>query len=281
VLTHNQFVPAALALAATLAWGLSDFVGGYTSRRANAFLLTTITHVSGTTLMVLLALRFHSPSPDSHGLRWATAAGLFGGVALAIFYRALAAGNMGLTAPVAALLGAAVPTAFGIWTEGAPGPVPIAGFFLAGIGIWLISRSEGATGRPKGIGTAVLAGLGFAGYFLCIKEAGNASVFWLAATSRSVSFLTTGAIVLATRQFKPMDRAGVAWGLLLGVLDITGSALFIRASQIGRLDAAVLISSLYPAITVLLARLVLKEHFSRWKLVGMLAALLAVPMIAW
>jgi drug/metabolite transporter (DMT)-like permease len=260
---------------------LSDFVGGYASRRANAFLLTTITHVSGTTLMVLLALRFHSPYPDSHGLTWATAAGLFGGVALAIFYRALAAGNMGLTAPVAALLGAAVPTAFGIWTEGAPGPVPIAGFFLAGIGIWLISRSEGATGRPKGIGTAVLAGLGFAGYFLCIKEAGNGSVFWLAATSRAVSLLTTGAIVLATRQFKPMDRTGVAWGLLLGVLDITGSALFIRASQIGRLDAAVLISSFYPAITVLLARLVLKEHFSRWKLVGMVAALLAVPMIAW
>jgi drug/metabolite transporter (DMT)-like permease len=281
VLTHNQFVPAASALAATFAWGLSDFVGGYAARRANAFLLTTITHVSGTTLMVLLALRFHSPYPDSHGLTWATAAGLFGGVALAIFYRALAAGNMGLTAPVAALLGAAVPTAFGIWTEGAPGPVPIAGFFLAGIGIWLISRSEGATGRPKGIGTAVLAGLGFAGYFLCIKEAGNGSVFWLAATSRSVSLLTTGAIVLATRQFKPMDRTGVAWGLLLGVLDITGSALFIRASQIGRLDAAVLISSFYPAITVLLARLVLKEHFSRWKLVGMVAALLAVPMIAW
>lgn len=281
MLTHNQFVPAASALAATFAWGLSDFVGGYAARRANAFLLTTITHVSGTTLMVLLALRFHSPYPDSHGLTWAAAAGLFGGVALAIFYRALAAGNMGLTAPVAALLGAAVPTAFGIWTEGAPGPVPIAGFFLAGIGIWLISRSEGATGRPKGIGTAVLAGLGFAGYFLCIKEAGNGSVFWLAATSRSVSLLTTGAIVLATRQFKPMDRTGVAWGLLLGVLDITGSALFIRASQIGRLDAAVLISSFYPAITVLLARLVLKEHFSRWKLVGMVAALLAVPMIAW
>jgi drug/metabolite transporter (DMT)-like permease len=280
MLTHNQFVPAASALAATFAWGLSDFIGGYASRRANAFLLTTITHVSGTTLMVLLALRFHSSFP-SHGLAWATAAGLFGGVALAIFYRVLAAGNMGLSAPVAALLGAAVPTAFGIWTEGVPGPVPVAGFLLAGIGIWLISRSEGAAGRPKGIGTAVLAGLGFAGYFLCIKEAGNGSVFWLAATSRSVSFLTTGAIVLATRQFKPMDRTGVAWGLLLGVLDIAGSALFIRASQIGRLDAAVLISSLYPAITVLLARLVLKEHFSRWKLIGMLAALLAVPMIAW
>lgn len=276
-----QLAPAASALAATFAWGVSDFVGGYASRRANAFLLTAITHVSGTALMVLLALRFHSSFPSKHDLTWAMAAGLFGGVALAVFYRALSEGNMGLIAPVSAVLGAGIPTAFGIFTEGVPGPVPIAGFLLAGIGIWLISRSEGPAGRPEGIGIAVLAGIGFAGYFLCIKQAGDGSVFWLAGISRSVSFLTTGAIVLATRQFKPMDRAGVAWGLAAGVLDITGSALFIRASQTGRLDAAVVISSLYPAITVLLARFFLKEHFSRWKLVGLVAALLAVPMIAW
>ena len=280
VLANPQVVPTA-ALAATFAWGLSDFVGGYASRRANAFLLTTISHVSGTALMVLLALRFHSSFPTKHTLTWAMVAGLFGGVALAVFYRALSTGNMGLTAPVAAVLGAAIPTVFGIFTEGMPGLVPIAGFLLAGVGIWLISRPEGPAGRPEGIGTAVLAGIGFAGYFLCIKQAGTASVFWLAATSRSVSFLTTGTLVLVARQFKPMDLTVVAWGLAAGVLDISGSALFILASQTGRLDAAVVISSLYPAVTVLLARLFLREHFSRLKLAGLVAALLAVPMIAW
>lgn len=277
----TQLAPAASAFAATCAWGVSDFVGGYASRRANPFLLTTITHVSGTSLMVLLALLFHSSFPERHAITWAIAAGLFGGVALAVFYRALSQGNMGLTAPVSAVLGASIPTAFGIFTEGAPGPIPIVGFLLAGIGIWLISRSEGPTGKPHGIGTAFLAGIGFAGYFLCIKEAGNGSVFWLAGISRFVSFLTTGAIVLVARQFGPMDRTGVVWGLTAGVLDISGSAMFILASQTGRLDAAVLISSLYPAITVLLARFFLKEHFSRWKIVGLLAALLAVPLIAW
>jgi drug/metabolite transporter (DMT)-like permease len=159
--------------------------------------------------------------------------------------------------------------------------VPMIGFLLAAIGIWLISRSEGPAGRPHGIATAFIAGIGFAGYFLCVREAGQGSVFWLAGTSRFVSFLTTGAIVLATRQFAPMDRAGVLWGLCAGILDISGSAMFILASQLGRLDTAVLISSLYPAITVLLARFFLKEHFSRWKVVGLIAALLAVPMIAW
>ncbi len=277
----NQLAPAASAFAATCAWGISDFVGGYASRRANPFLLTTITHVSGTSLMLLLAVLFHSPFPENHAIPWAIAAGVSGGVALAVFYRALSQGNMGLTAPVSAVLGAAVPTAFGIFTEGAPGPLPIAGFLLAGIGIWLISRSEGTDGKPHGIGTAFLAGIGFAGYFLCIKQAGGGSVFWLAGISRLAAFLTTGAIVLLTRQFGPMDRTGIAWGLTAGVLDVSGSAMFIFASQIGRLDAAVLISSLYPAITVLLARLFLEEHFSRWRVVGLLAALLAVPLIAW
>jgi drug/metabolite transporter (DMT)-like permease len=280
VLIPYQLVPATSALAATFAWGMSDFVGGFASRKANAYLLTTITHLSGTALMLLLALLFHSSFPGRQNLQWAVGAGLFGGFALAVFYRTLSQGNMGLTAPVAAVLGAGIPTAFGFFTQGLPGAVPIAGFLLAGIGIWLISRSEGDVGHPKGIGTAVVAGIGFAGYFLCIHQAGNGSVFWLAGTSRFVSLLTTGAIVLVTRQFGPMDSKGVFYGLGAGVLDITGSAMFILASQRGRLDAAVVISSLYPAITVLLARLFLKEHFSRWRIVGMIAALLAVPMVA-
>lgn len=280
VLIPYQLAPAASALVATCAWGMSDFAGGYASRKANAFLLTTITHCSGTALMLVLALIFHSPFPAKENLQWAVAAGLFGGFALAVFYRALSAGNMGLTAPVSAVLGAGIPTIFGFFTQGFPGMVAIAGFVLAGTGIWLISRSEGVSGHPKGIGMALVAGVGFAGYFLCIHEAGNASVFWLAGTSRFVSLLTTGTLVLATKQFEPMDRTGVICGLCAGLLDITGSAMFIVASQRGRLDAAVVISSLYPAVTVMLARIFLDEHFSRWRVIGMIAALVAVPMIA-
>jgi drug/metabolite transporter (DMT)-like permease len=280
VSADSQIAPAALSLAATCAWGFSDFLGGFASRRANAFLLTTITHISGTALMLLLAFAFHSPFPVRGARLWAMAAGVLAGASLAIFYRALAAGNMGLTAPIGAVLGAWIPTIVDMLIEGKPGPLRIAGFVMAGIGIWLISRSEGSQGRPHGLGMAVLAGIGFAGYFLCVRQAGNSSVFWIAATSRATSFVTTAIMVLAMRQYRPMDLKGVVWGVVTGFLDISGSAFFIRASQAGRLDTAVVISSLYPAITVLLARIVLKEHFSRWKLAGMLAALIAVPMIA-
>ncbi len=124
--------------------------------------------------MLVLALLFHSPFPARENLQWAVAAGLFGGFALAVFYRALSQGNMGLTAPISAVLGAGIPTVFGFFTQGFPGACPSPASCWRASGIWLISRSEGVVGRPKGIGTALLAGVGFAGYFLCIHQAGEA-----------------------------------------------------------------------------------------------------------
>jgi drug/metabolite transporter (DMT)-like permease len=272
--------PTTFSLAAVFAWGASDFIGGYASRRANAFVLTAIAHFSGMVLVATLALANHSLFPSCTAIAWALVAGVSGGGALGIFYRALATGRMGLTAPVAAVLGAAIPTAFGMFREGLPQAAQIIGFALAATGIWLISRTEDDS-HPEGIGMAALAGIGFAGYYLCIKQAGDASAFWLAAVSKVSSFALTGAVVLLGRSAREIDRRGITLGVSAGWLDIIGSVLFIRASQTGRLDAAVVLSSLYPAVTVLLARLILKEHFTRWKALGMVAALLAVPMIAW
>jgi drug/metabolite transporter (DMT)-like permease len=274
----SQFLPAAFSLGAVFVWGTSDFLGGYASRRSNAFVFTTIVHLSGLLLMSGVALAGHSPFPSRAGIAWALAAGLSGGGGLAIFYRALASGRMGLTAPVAAVLSAAVPTAFGIFTEGLPHTVQLAGFVIAVIGIWLISRPEDGS-RPEGLGAAVFAGICFSGYYLFTKQAGDNSAVWVAAMSRAASFVVTGVIVLLGRNYQ-VTPEGIRIGIVAGILDISGSVMFIRATQTGRLDAAVVISSLYPAITVLLARLFLKEHFTGWKMVGMLAALLAVPLIA-
>lgn len=280
MLQTAQLGPLAASLLATVTWGMSDFTGGYASRRTNAYLLTTITHISGAAFMLGLAVFLHSPFPSRPGIAWSVAAGFLGGSALALFYKALAVGKMGLTAPVAALLGAAIPTLVGIFYDGVPGKLTLVGFVLAGIGIWLIARVEGGGGRPEGIGLAVIAGLGFAGFFLCMRQAGNISALWAAGFARAASLLATGSFVLATRQFRPVLGSGIGLGIFTGVLDTTGSAMFVRASQIGRLDAAVVISSLYPAVTVLLARFLLDEHVSRWRMVGLLAALLAVPLIS-
>jgi drug/metabolite transporter (DMT)-like permease len=338
----GQFVPAAYAATAVFLWGASDFSGGLGSRRANAFTLTAFSHVCAFALMMVIALAVPGEFPSRTSILWALAAGAVGGFSLAIFYRALAAGQMGVTAPIAALLGAAIPTLVDIAMEGAPSRWSIAGFVLAILAIWLITRPEpmtepmtgamtgamtepmtgastgasagssarsaaeassrvrsestfsdpdeasdptraasplSASDRPAGIGMAALAGVGFAGFYLCIHQASGSPV-WVAAISRVGSFTATAIAVVATRAPLAMDRPRAALGALAGCLDITASALFIYASQRGRLDQAVVITSLYPAVTVLLARLVLKEHFSRWRFLGLLAALAAVPLIA-
>ncbi len=274
-----QYVSAAYGLAAVVAWGTSDFLGGYATRRANAFLFTAVVNIGGLLLVGALATASRASFPSGREVAWVLAGGVSGGAALAVFYRALSSGRMGLTAPVAAVLGAAIPTFFSMFTEGLPGKISILGFVLAATGLWLITRSEDGN-APEGIGLAVLAGIGFAAFYLCVRQAGNASPLWVASFTRLGGLIITALIVLLQRNFRDITSAGVRWGVLTGCIDSLGTILFVCASQTGRLDEAVVISSLYPAVTVLLARIVLKEHFTRWRFVGLLAALAAVPMIA-
>lgn len=283
--------PAACSVVAVFLWGVSDFAGGYGSRRANAFTLTAFSHICAFALMFCVALAGHGALPPRASILWALTAGAIGGFSLAIFYRALAAGQMGLTAPIGALLGAAIPTLADIALEGAPSRWTIIGFVLAIVAIWLITRPEpraadnddnnenDASGHPRGVATAALAGVGFACFYLCIHQA-TGSPAWIATFSRVGSFTATAIAVVATRAPIAMDPPRAALGALAGCFDIIASALFIFASQRGRLDEAVVITSLYPAVTVLMARLILKEHFSRWRFVGLLAALAAVPLIS-
>jgi len=275
-----QLVPTGFSLIAVLCWGTSDFLGGYAAKRSDAFVVTLLAHASGFGLMAALALANHAPLPSHSSELWALAAGALGGLGLALLYRALSSGRMGLTAPVAAVLGAAIPTGFGMFLQGMPGILPITGFVLAGVGIWLISRPEGGTSHPEGLGLAILAGLGFAGFFICIHRVGDSSALWSAAHSRLASLAAVAAVVLVRRRSSPLRRYDATLGVVAGCLDSTGTLLFIRADQTGRLDAAVVLTSLYPAVTVLLARWILREHFTRWKAVGILAALLAVPLVA-
>src|SRR3984893_909213 len=179
-----QSIPAAYSLTAVGVWGASDFLGGVGARRANAFLFTAIVHFSGMVLMGTLALITRAPFPGNASVVWSLIAGSVGGMALALFYRSLASGNMGLVAPVAAVVGAAIPTIVTAFTQGFPGYRDALGFVGCGIGVWLISRAEGDSGRPQGLGMAVLAGIGFAGFYLCIHRAGDASALWASAASR-------------------------------------------------------------------------------------------------
>jgi|SRR5450432_6417 len=280
-----QVVPTAFGLAAVFSWGSSDFLGGFASRRANAYFLTAISHAGGLVLALTLALATHAVFPPTVSVLWAMLGGACGGAALALFYSALATGQMGLTAAVAAVVGAAIPAVVGIFVDGLPGALALAGFVLAAIGIWLIARPDGRGLSSRGLATAVVCGVGFACFYIFSHRAGDVSAFWTAACSRFAALVVVSGIVLAgshvnTASLQTMVPARVGMGIAAGMLDVSGTICFIRAAQLGRLDSAVMLTSLYPAITVLLARIFMREHFTRWKLAGIAAALAAVPLIA-
>lgn len=283
-LLSAQYKPAIYSVIAVFLWGASDFSGGYGVRRANAFVFTAFSHLCAFAMMLGFSLLLPGEFPSRTSILWALAAGAVGGFSIAVFYRALASGQMGLTAPIGALLGAAIPTLADIAMEGAPSRWTIAGFALAIIAIWLITRPEPAgenddTGHPRGVAMAALAGVGFAGFYLCIHQT-TGSAIWVATISRIGSFSATAIAVMVMRPSLSLDVRSMGFAMAAGCLDIVACVLFIFAAQRGRLDEAVVITSLYPAVTVLLARVALKEHFSRWKFVGLLAALAAVPLIA-
>jgi drug/metabolite transporter (DMT)-like permease len=277
--TSPQFATAAFGMAAVLSWGTSDFLGGYFTRRANAFLFTTIFNFGGLLLMATLAEARHAPFISVRSMIWVLIGGVSGSAGVAIFFRALSTGKMGLVAPVAAVLSAAIPAVVSMFTEGMPARVSIFGFILAAAGLWLITRSEDGN-TPQNIGLAIAAGIGFSGFYLCIRQAGDGSVFWFATFTRIGGLAVTALVIGIQRKFRDITLAGVRGAVIAGCIDSFGTIFFVRACQSGRLDEAVVISSLYPAVTVLLARIVLKEHFTRWRFVGLLAALAAVPLIA-
>ena len=275
----SKLLSPGLSLAAAASWGAADFSGGIASKSANVFGVVVVAHATGLVFLTLLALVSGERVPGAVPLLWGALAGVIGAIGLAALYKALAIGKMGIVAPLSAVITAIVPLLFGFLTEGLPGALPIAGFALALVSIWLIAAGPGAA-ESEGVGLAIVAGVGFGGFLLFIKLAGSGALFWPLVSARSASFLLMLAIaVVSGKQWNPArGRVGVM--VLAGVLDAGANALFVLAAHSGRLDVAAVLSSLYPASTVILARVVLKEHLSRPQRVGMVAALVAVALIA-
>jgi len=274
----SNAAPIGLCLCTILSWGSSNFLGGYASRRANPFVLSAVSHLAALAFMILVAGALHVPFPSRHALLWAFGAGLAGGLALAILYGSLSSGRMGLAAPVVAVLSSGIPAIVTMVREGSRA-TRLIGFALAILGVSLISCTEDKTDK-KAITLAVLAGCGFAAYSLSIKQAGTGSAMWIEVHSRVAAFLVTALVALCGQKIGHLDQRSGFWAATAGLLDTTGSVAFVRASQSGRLDTVVVVSSLYPVVTVLLALIFLREKLTRWKAVGVCATIVALPLVA-
>ena len=270
---------AVYGIAAAASWGAGDFCGGLAARRTSAYRVVIGSQIVGAAALTALATASGEAVPAFATMLWCGVAGLAGAIGLLALYHALATGRMGLAAPVSGVLSAAVPVLMGAGLDGAPGPSTMAGFAVALVAVWLVARTDDARFAWRELGLPIAAGLGFGCFIVIITRASGQSVFWALVAARAASvFVLIVAAAMARQSWAPgRDGAAVVAGA--GLFDAGGNALLVLAAHSGRMDVAAVLSSLYPASTVLLAWVVLREQVNRWQFAGLVIALGAIVLI--
>jgi len=274
-----------LALASAALYGAADFLGGLASRQASTIAIVLVSQAAG--LAPLALLLFVLPgTPSGQDFTWGAIAGLAGSAGVALLYRALAIGTMSIVAPTTAVCAVMLPVLVeGLRGERLP-PVTQGGIALAIVAIVLVSQQDSPespdprSGRrifSAGIGLALASGVAIGLFFLALAQTSAAAGLWPLLASRGLSMLVFGAI--AGSQGVRLDRHVLKIAVACGVLDMLANALYLLASRGGPLSIVVTLASLYPASTVVLARVVQGERLSRRQGIGVACALAAVALI--
>jgi drug/metabolite transporter (DMT)-like permease len=284
-----------LGLAASAFWGASDFLGGLATRKAHVVMVVAMAHSLSLVMLLLIALATRTPLPPERFALLGLCAGAFGGVALILYYQALSLGEMGLTTALTGLLTALVPVAYSFLTQGRPKSTQLAGFVLAAAAIALIAYAPAGRPRPLALGLASLSGLGFGVFLVVLKVGSTHGLIWQLIYSRMASAaLAVGIVVwvVVRSALQGATGRGASWRKQVsanrflwvagsaGVLEATGSLLYMRSASEGRLDVAAVLASLYPVVTIVLAAWFLKERTTSSQALGMALALGAVVLVS-
>jgi len=280
-------VSETLAVLSSVVYGSADFLGGLASRRASVLAVIVLSQAAGVVVLAAAIPLLPPASPETRELLWGAVAGLLGLVGLGLLYKALATGTMSLVAPVTAAWAAVVPVMAGLAQGERLHPVTMAGIGLALVAIVLVSRTGDVAGGAAAGGQALRRSLGLAltagviiGLFLvAMDQTSPASGLWPLVAARVVS-LSLAFPVLAWRRVRiPRDGGTARLVLSSGLLDMVANILFLLAVQRGMLSIIATLTSLYPASTVVLARLVLGERLRLVQAGGVACALVAIVLI--
>jgi drug/metabolite transporter (DMT)-like permease len=278
-----------LSLLSAVAYGAADFTGGFASRRAPMFSVVTISQLAGLSSLLPVLPLLGPTSPHAADVAWGAASGLAGGFGVGLLYRALAIGTMGVVAPTTSVCAVVIPVLASL-LRGERLPVLVGGgIALAVVAIVLLGQESAHPdhpaprppqyGLPSGMWHALASGVAIGFFFLLLANASAEAGLWPLVAARSAGVAIFAAIVVATGNSFRLPR-GLTWLVIGGgVLDMLANVLYLLATRYGSLAVAVTLCSLYPASTVLLARVVLRERLSRLQLVGMIGALVAVVLI--
>ncbi|HEC09065.1 MAG TPA: DMT family transporter [Acidimicrobiales bacterium] len=271
------------ALSATLA-GSGDFCGGLASRGGRVSAVATNSLIIGMFSALIMA-PFLGGSPDRTGLLWGAGAGIAGGLAIHALYQGLTHAGAGVVSPIAAVGSAAWPVLYSIVTGDRPGPLQSVGVGIGVVAIWLISRTSGkgpveahADGR-RGVKFGIAAGLGFGTMLIMLSRVSTDAGMWPLVSARAAGFAILALLALGARH--PLVPVRGTWWAIAGsgVFTVLANAFFIAATRRGSLATVSVITSMFPASTVVLARLVWKERLTRANLAGLGLSLTAVALI--
>jgi drug/metabolite transporter (DMT)-like permease len=280
----------ALGFASAVVWGAADFLGGLKSRKLQLLTVLLVSQAAALVLLVPAAVIRGEGFDDGITVLFAILAGLAGTLGLAAFYRGLAVGAMGVVSPISACA-AAIPVAVGVAAGERPSAIQFAGLALAVVGVAVASFETSATPaaegerrvRPPaatGVGLALVAALGFGLFFVFIDKAANDDLLWALLIGRITSSSLLAGVALFARPSMDMSRGDVRDLLAIGFLDVSANALFAAGSTLGLVSVVAVLGSLYPVMTILLARIVLGERLRPSQRGGAGAALAGVALIS-
>lgn len=276
-----EALPVILGLAAALSWGAGDFVGGCAARRTSAYAVVLVTQIIGIITFPILAFAFSESLPPLDNLIWGALAGFFGAAGLIALYISLAKGKMSIIAPLAAVISVIIPVIYSSLNEGVPSPLKITGFIFAFIGIWfIVNMNTGSHLKAKDLGYPLIAGILFGLFFISIDNFSDTAIYWPLTVSRIAALIMLTGFIMSAKTINKPTSDVIVVVILAGLFNTGGATLFALASEAGRLDVATILSSLSPAVTVLLACTLLKEQLAPLQWLGVMAALIAVILIS-
>jgi drug/metabolite transporter (DMT)-like permease len=280
-------------LLAAATYGVADFLGGEASRRFDAFSVVLMSQLIGAAPLVIAIPLLAEGSPTVEALGWGAAAGVAGGIGVLCLYKGLAIGRMSVVAPITGVVAAAIPAIVGIVTGDRPSVVSLAGIILALLAVVLVSsapppaderdielgESISKSWKDSGVPFALAAGISFALFFVFLDAAGTEGAVWPLLGTRGASLVLIGVAVLVLRKpLKPPPGTIVAIGAA-GVLDVGANVFYLISTRYGLLSLVAVLTSMYPAVTVLMARIFLEERMIKMQLVGLGLAGAAIAMI--
>jgi uncharacterized membrane protein len=291
-------VPYLLALTSAFVYGAADFLGGLTTRRADTFSVVIVSQFAGLLLLAVTVPFMPVIAVTRADVLWGVLAGVCGSTGVALLYRGLAVGTMAIVAPTTAVCAVLLPVAVSVAMGERLSMLVIAGIVLALIGIVLVGQEkwgrrsfvedtrDGVSSTndlrphfPPGLGLAFLSGIAIGGFYLSLARANADAGMWPLLGARTGSVVLFVAAALLTGRTVRMPLAVTGMAIACGVVDMLANALYLAATWSGSLSVVVTLSSLYPASTVLLASLFLRERLNRVQIAGVVCALTAVVFI--